>query len=61
MAEKIKAAPKLAPFADGKFSMEANEVFVFAGPENMVIEQREGWIEARLRWPRRRRSRASAT
>lgn len=46
---KMTPKPKLAPFADGKFTLlPTNEVAVFTGPENIVIEQRSGWIETML-------------
>ncbi|HLX64805.1 MAG TPA: family 16 glycoside hydrolase [Planctomycetota bacterium] len=48
IADKIKPAPKLAPYTIGKFEIAPNEVIVFAGPENMVAEQRSGWIETAL-------------
>ena len=48
LADSLKPAPNIVPFADGKFSIRPDEVVVFTGPENVVLEQRTGWIETHL-------------
>lgn len=48
MTEKLPAARSLAPFGGGNFSPIANDIMVFIGPENTVIEQRVGWLETAL-------------
>ena len=50
--ERITGAlnPAAAPraFEGGVFAFQPGEVVVFAGPENVVIEQRCGWIETAM-------------
>lgn len=41
-------AKALAPFKDGQFSVDADEVIVFAGQENLVREAKSGTLEALL-------------
>lgn len=48
MTKQLKPAPKLEPFANERFSLKSDDVVVFTGSENMVIEQQSGWLEAAL-------------
>ena len=48
LTEKFPPTRTLPPFSNGGFSSITNEVIVFIGPENTVIEQRTGWIETAL-------------
>ena len=41
-------AVKLEPWKDGKFVLEENEVFVFAGQTNLVRDQKNGALESLL-------------
>lgn len=41
-------ARALAPFKEGRFSLDADEVVVFAGQENLVREAKSGGLEALL-------------
>lgn len=50
--QRLSPAPKAqvrpAPFVDRQFAIAPAEVIVFTGGENMVLEQRQGELEARL-------------
>ena len=48
LTEKLPVARNLAPFVGGKFSPINEDMMVFIGPENTVIEQRVGWLETAL-------------
>lgn len=48
MTDIIPAPPKLSPFQNGKFNVAKDDVIVFTGSENMVLEQRSGWLESSL-------------
>jgi len=48
ITEKLDPPPVLERFKDDRFALGTNEVVVFMGPENMVIEQRTGWLETAL-------------
>src|SRR5262245_21757635 len=54
ITEKLPSAKTILPFANEKFSLTNDEVIVFTGSENMVLEQRTGALEARLaeQWKR---------
>lgn len=43
-----KATQALAPFKEGRFALEQDEVIVFAGQENLVREAKSGGLEALL-------------
>jgi glucose/arabinose dehydrogenase/mono/diheme cytochrome c family protein len=42
------AAKAIAPWTDGKFTLASNDVVVFAGQMNFVLEQKAGTLEALL-------------
>ncbi len=48
ITDKIAPPVNLPPFAPGPFKLVADEVVAFTGPENMVIEQQNGWLETAL-------------
>ncbi|MBC8001123.1 MAG: DUF1080 domain-containing protein, partial [Opitutaceae bacterium] len=48
LVERVPTQRRLSPFTAGRFSPITNEVIVFIGPENTVIEQRVGWLETAL-------------
>lgn len=48
MTDRIAARPRPAPFADGRFGAGPEDVVVFTGAENMVIEQTHGALEGLL-------------
>ena len=45
---KLGPRRKIPPFDAGKFGLIEGDVVVFAGPENMVLEQGRGELESRL-------------
>ncbi|HYG78295.1 MAG TPA: PVC-type heme-binding CxxCH protein [Planctomycetota bacterium] len=48
LTDSLEPAPPIPPFANGAFALRPGEVVVFTGPENVVIEQRSGWLETAL-------------
>ncbi len=48
MTDRIAARPRPTPFADGRFRADPEDVVVFTGAENMVIEQNTGALESLL-------------
>lgn len=48
MTEKLPPPVKLSPFVNGQFALGKDDVVVFTGSENMVLEQRAGAIETQL-------------
>ncbi len=48
ITDQLPPSRKLLPYGDRKFTLEKEEVVVFVGSENMVLEQRSGWLEAAL-------------
>jgi putative heme-binding domain-containing protein len=45
---KLPLPRAIPPFEDGRFTLERGDVVVFAGSENMVLEQGTGALESRL-------------
>jgi putative heme-binding domain-containing protein len=48
MTDRLKPLPRPAPFAEGRFTTTAEDVVVLTGPENLVLEQGQGHLEATL-------------
>ena len=48
LADRLDSGGPYAPYRKGRFSFITNEVVVMAGPENVVTEQRTGWLETSL-------------
>jgi putative heme-binding domain-containing protein len=48
LTSAIEPAPKLDRFVGGKLALRPSETLVFTGPENMVTEERTGWLELTL-------------
>lgn len=48
ITEKLPSQKTIPPFAGGRFLLAKDDVVVFTGSENMVLEQRAGVLEARL-------------
>lgn len=47
LTDKISPA-KTTPWPESKFLLEPGDIVVFTGPENVVLEQRGGWLESLL-------------
>jgi len=48
LAEQIDKSGPVAPFENRAFAIKPGETVVFTGPENIVTEQRSGWLETAL-------------
>lgn len=48
LTEQLDTSAPVAPFENRTFVLKPNETVVFTGPENIVTEQRSGWIETAL-------------
>ena len=48
LADRLDQGRAYTPLETGRFRLMTNEVVVMAGPENVVTEQRTGWLETSL-------------